>query len=263
MEITGNKFAREAFNELGIQKTAGIYDYESSSIQKYKNELASKVKELLEMEELRNGKTINNSIVNATTVNENISANGNGMHNNVNNSSCSSANENSSKNSNENTNQAKESISDLNKEKKEEEKPDVKFTDFKIEAKENSTIQKKPENKISKTSKIKKVDFDFDFDSFNDINFSNFENNNTNGNSATEKKEDPFASFDEKKKEETNNYSNNNNNNGGSYLNENESSGKDYLSKNNNIVITEKIRQEADKKFANKKSVGWEDYANL
>jgi hypothetical protein len=262
MEITGNKFAREAFNELGIQKTAGIYDYESPSIQKYKNELASKVKELLEMEDLRNSKTINNSNANQTSVNLNNSANGNGVHSNINNSST--AYVNSSKSSIDNTNQINESNSDLNKEKKEEEKPDVKFTDFKIEAKENSTIQKKPETKISKTSKIKKVDFDFDFDSFNDINFSNFENNNTNGNTSSDKKEDPFASFEEKKKEETNDFSNNNNNNnGGSYLNENERSGKDYLSKNNNIVITDKIRQEADKKFANKKAVGWEDYANL
>ena len=64
MEITGNKFAREAFAELGIQKISGIYDYESSSLQKYKDELANKVKELLEIDDIKNGEstvTINNS----------------------------------------------------------------------------------------------------------------------------------------------------------------------------------------------------------
>jgi len=256
MEITGNKFAREAFNELGIQKTAGIYDYDSPLIQKYKNELANKVKELLEMEELRNCKTTNNENTNSTTTNETNLSN---AKKNLNNNSAISTNLNSNISSSQNINQVKETNVILNREKQEENKPDVKFTDFKIENKESSTIQKKPETKISKTSKIKKVDFDFDFDSFNDINFSNFENNNSNTKIATEKKEDPFASFDEKKNEETNDYSNN----GGNYLNENNISSGDYLSKNNNIVITDKIRQEADKKFANKKAVGWEDYANL
>lgn len=60
MEITGNKFAREAFGELGIQKVSGIYDYESSSLQKYKSELADKVKQLLELDEIKNGTGRNN-----------------------------------------------------------------------------------------------------------------------------------------------------------------------------------------------------------
>jgi hypothetical protein len=59
MEITGNKFAREAFGELGIQKTSGIYDYESSSLQKYKTELAEKVMEFIDMEDLKDGKVSN------------------------------------------------------------------------------------------------------------------------------------------------------------------------------------------------------------
>ena len=261
MEITGNKFAREAFHELGVQKISGIYDYDSPLIQKYKNELANKVKELLEMEDLRNGKITNNLNTNPPTVSVNDNVNANGVYNN---NSGSSNNLNSSKSLSENTNQVKESNVNLNEKKQVEEKADVKFTDFKIETKENYLTQKKPETKISKTSKIKKVDFDFDFDTFNDINFSNFENNNTNSNKAAEKKEDPFASFDDKKNEEISNYSNSI---GGNYLTENNKSNGDYLSKNNNnnnnIMITDKIRLEADRKFANKKAVGWEDYANL
>lgn len=254
MEITGNKFAREAFNELGIQKTAGIYDYESSLVQKYKNELSNKVKELLDMEDLRNGKTNTNS--NSPTANVNNPTNGNA---NLNSNSNLSTNKNLINGSREITNNQKESNSSLNKEKLEEEKHDAKFTDFKIEPKDNLVSQKKAETKISKTSKIKKVDFDFDFDSFNEINFSNFENNDTNKNNTSQKKEDPFASFDEKKNEESNDYTSNSN---GNYLNDNGDS-NDYLTNSNKIVITEKVRQEADKKFANKKAVGWEDYANL
>jgi len=252
MEITGNKFAREAFNELGIQKNSRIYEYDSPAIQKYKNELASKVKELLDMEDLKNGK------LNINSNNGNSNNNLNNSNANNNKDSRTNGNTNNISNEGQNKNGATSQVENINskKEKKEEEIP--KFTDFKIEANDNS-IKKKPEAKISKTSKIKKVDFDFDFESFNDINFSNFENSNQNTNTVQEnnKKEDPFACFDGNKNEE------NNNNSNISYLNNNNNSNENYLSKNDNIVITEKVRQEADKKFANKKAVGWEDYANL
>jgi hypothetical protein len=71
MEITGNKFAREAFGELGIQKISGIYDYESASLQKYKSDLAEKVQELIEMENLQNGKNSNGNGNNPTNNNDN------------------------------------------------------------------------------------------------------------------------------------------------------------------------------------------------
>ena len=74
MEITGNKFARVAFGELGIQKISGIYDYESPSLQKYKSELAERVKELLEMDDLKNGK---NTSSKTTNNNNNNTSNGN------------------------------------------------------------------------------------------------------------------------------------------------------------------------------------------
>lgn len=220
MEITGNKFAREAFNELGIQKISGIYDYDSPSIQKYKNELGNKVIELLEIDnpikpqiEQNNNKTSKpNTQIGVSEVNNDLSK------------------------------------INLNDKKPDEKKEEVKFTDFKIDEKENSK-NKKPEQKISKTSKIKKVDFDFDFDSFDEINFSNFENNKTSSNSEIksikeESKEDPFSSFEDNKIEKENNTNNNNN----YYRNDKDS---------------EKIRQEADKKFANKKAISSEDYARL
>lgn len=59
MEITSNKFARETFSELGIQKISGIFDYENPSLQRYKSDLAEKVKELLDMEDISKGKITN------------------------------------------------------------------------------------------------------------------------------------------------------------------------------------------------------------
>jgi hypothetical protein len=226
MEITGNKFAREAFQELGIQKNAGIYEYESPSLQKYKSELANKVKELLEMEDLKSNKNTNSVINNASNISDN-------------------------KIINQQNKELDLKINELkitNETKIEEKQEFPKFTDFKIEQKGDSSTVKKSETKISKTSKIKKVDFDFDFDSFNDINFSNFEKNNNNKNvdEISEKKEDPFACFDERNDEPQN---------------ANKYSGS-YLSKES-PVINEKIREEADKKFASKKAISYEDYADL
>jgi hypothetical protein len=239
MEITGNKFAREAFNELGIPKISGIFEYESNLLQKYKNELASKVKELLELEDLKNGKIV-------PTNNTNSTNNTNGKI------------ENKKDNENKKNNVDIPQTSTI--EKKDEGREGQKFTDLKIESKEKSSVTKKPETKISKTSKIKKVDFDFDFDSFNDINFSNFENSNTKNDDKDDKKDDPFGSINDKN-EDRNDYNNNTN---GNYLNEKENKNDtEYLSRDNKIVLTDKMRQEADKKFANKKAVGWEDYANL
>ena len=219
MEITGNKFAREAFNELGIQKISGIYDYDSPSIQKYKNELGNKVIELLEIDNPIKPQIEHNNITSKTNTQIGVSEVNNDL-----------------------------SKINLNENKPDDKKEEVKFTDFKIDEKENSK-NKKPEQKISKTSKIKKVDFDFDFDSFDDINFSNFENNKTSANSEIksikdESKEDPFSSFEDNRIEKENNTNNNNN----YYRNDKDS---------------EKIRQEADKKFANKKAISSEDYARL
>ena len=142
----------------------------------------------------------------------------------------------------------------LPKKNKEEIKPkeiEQKFSEFKIEQNEN-VDKKKNEKKISKTSKIKKVDFDFDFDSFNDINFSNFEGKENSGENSEQKKEDqdPFACFDEKAENNKIEEENYNQNSGG------------YFSEKSSVDI-EKIREEADKKFANKKAISSEDYMNL
>lgn len=43
MELTGNRFVRERFNELGVPKVSGKFDYFSEFVQKFKNDLANKV----------------------------------------------------------------------------------------------------------------------------------------------------------------------------------------------------------------------------
>lgn len=250
MEITGNKFAREAFNELGIQKVSGIYDYDSPLIQKYKTELANKVKELLDMEDLKNN------------IGTKLQPNNSNADNSKAASNKSLENTKNSQAQNEAVNEINKNLNVINVSSQEnstqaQEKQPVKFTDFKIEENPNkANAPKKVEAKISKTSKIKKVDFDFDFDSFNDVNFSNFENDNnthsnSNGNKHTikdEDKDDPFSSFDDKN-ENSNAYTSD-------YLNSN-------INNKNNFANNEKIRQEADKKFATKKAVSYEDYAKL
>jgi hypothetical protein len=47
MELAGNQYARLKFNDLGVSKDGPIYDYNSDSIQKYKNELSERVKQAL------------------------------------------------------------------------------------------------------------------------------------------------------------------------------------------------------------------------
>lgn len=73
--------------------------------------------------------------------------------------------------------------------------------------------------------------------------------------------EDPFACFNEKseeKKIEEENFNHDENSN--SYSNSTSNSNGYFYEKN---VDKEKIREEADKKFANKKAISCEDYRNL
>ena len=43
MEIAGNRYAKERFQQLGVPKVSGLYEYENQAVQKYKTELANKV----------------------------------------------------------------------------------------------------------------------------------------------------------------------------------------------------------------------------
>ena len=116
---------------------------------------------------------------------------------------------------------------------KEEEIKKPTIFDMKTSAKVNVI---KVENKGSRKNKIKKVDFDFDFDSFNDVNFSELEHKDEEGDKPI--KEEPK---DDKELEE-------------------EENKKENKSQPYNIKIT---KEEVNKKFANKKAISSEDYAAL
>jgi hypothetical protein len=47
LELAGNQYARLKFNDFGIPKDGSLYDYNSDLIQKYKEELADRVKQAL------------------------------------------------------------------------------------------------------------------------------------------------------------------------------------------------------------------------
>lgn len=114
---------------------------------------------------------------------------------------------------------------------KEEEIKKPSMFDMKTSAKVNVI---KVENKGGRKNKIKKVDFDFDFDSFNDVNFSELEHKEEEQPVKEEPKDDKELEEEENKKENK--------------------------SQPYNIKIT---KEEVNKKFANKKAISSDDYAAL
>ena len=47
LELTGNSYTKERFNDLGVPLTGGVYDYNNSMVLKVRQEIAEKVKESL------------------------------------------------------------------------------------------------------------------------------------------------------------------------------------------------------------------------
>jgi hypothetical protein len=133
------------------------------------------------------------------------------------------------------------------KPKEPEYKEPTKFKNFaeNIDVKIISNGNENKPNKRNNNQKIQKVDFDFNFDNFNEVNFSSFnslpENNNTNN----------MTNFD--KEFGWGNSNNNNNKSNNKFEDDDESEYyKPKISK-----------EEINKKFANKKAISSEDYANL
>jgi ADP-ribosylation factor GTPase-activating protein 2/3 len=203
LELAGNRYARERFADFNIGKTSGIYEYTSDGLQKYKSELADRVKEALGLEAPQ--QKVDNTMEKPI-----------------------------------NSNTLKDS-SDINfdefgvppKKVVEEEKKEAEYkkpTDFKV----SNIVVKSVENNKTKGSKVKKADFDFDFDNFNDNTFSSVmaepATNATNGDTKKEKK-----------KEDSD----------------------DDNSDNNSYNKPKISKEEINKKFANKKAISSDDYANL
>jgi hypothetical protein len=191
-------------------KISGIYEYSSDLVQKYKAELAEIVK------------------IHLAPVDTSVNV--------------------SSITTNENSNKMIKPIEEINFDDvpvmKAEEETKTKEPEFKEATKfmnfaENVSVKTVGNGTSSKrnNNKIQKVDFDFNFDNFNDVNFSSFnslnnENKNTTTNEETNKKKNK-----KKVEEEEEDYS-------------------DYKK-------PKVSKEEINKKFANKKAISSEDYANL
>ena len=223
LELTGNSYTKERFNDLGVPLIGGNYDYNNSMVLKVRQEIAEKVKESLKPDDYKKkeDKKEEKNEFDDIEINQ----------------------------------EEKEEIKEVKEEKK-----DDKIKKEKKEEKEEKDEIKKPQKfqidekakvnnakvigKAGKINKIKKMDFNFDFDSFNDVNFSDFtkkEEENDNNDNKKDEEEDDFKQKEKEKEKEKEL--------------EDETYNKSY-----NIKISKK---ELNKKLANKKAISSEDYAAL
>ena len=213
LELTGNAYTKERFNDLGVPLIGGNYDYNNSMVLKVRQEIAEKVKEELKPDDYIKKDDKENK-------NDKIEFDNNDV-----------------------INKEKEEIKEIKeekKEKKEEEKEEIKKPQ-KFQINEKAKVNnEKVIGKAGKKNKIKKMDFNFDFDSFNDVNFSDFTKKEEE-NDIENKKEEDTKDYEKKEKEKE--------------LEEEEGYNKSYKSK----VSKKKF----DKKFANKKAISSEDYKAL
>jgi len=224
LELTGNSYTKERFNDLGVPLIGGNYDYNNSMVLKVRQEIAEKVKESLKPDDYKKKED-----------------------------------KKEEKNEFDDIEIKQEEKEEIKEEKKDEKKKKEKKEEKEGEKDEKEEI-KKPQKfqidekakiknakvigKAGKINKIKKMDFNFDFDSFNDVNFSDFtkkEEENDNNDNKKEEEEDDFEQKEKEKEKEKEL--------------EDEGYNKSY-----NIKISKK---EINKKLANKKAISSEDYAAL
>ena len=181
LELTGNAYTKQRFNDLGVPLIGGNYDYNNSMVLKVRQEIEERVRESLRPDEYKKD----------------------------------------------------------NEKKKEEIKKPQKF-----EINQSANVKNaKVISKASKINKIKKMDFNFDFDSFNDVNFSDFtekDQDNNKENKNNEENDDNEQKEKEKEKE----------------LEKEEGYHKSY----SNSKVSD---EEFDKKFSKKKAISSEDYQSL
>ena len=216
LELTGNAYTKQRFNDLGVPLIGGNYDYNNSLVLKVRQEIEEKVKEALKPNEY---KKVDNKKIEDDKKEEEFE------------------NININKEEKKEEKKVKEEKKEKEKEKEEIKKPQ------KFEINQSANVKNaKVISKASKINKIKKMDFNFDFDSFNDVNFSDFtekEQDNNKENKINEEIDD-----DEQKEKET----------------EKEMEKEKYHKSYSNSKVSE---EEFDKKFAKKKAISSEDYENL
>ena len=216
LELTGNAYTKQRFNDLGVPLIGGNYDYNNSLVLKVRQEIEEKVKEALKSNEYKKVDNKKKEDDKKEEEFENININ---------------------KEEKNEEKKVKEEKKEKEKEKEEIKKPQ------KFEINQSANVKNaKVISKASKINKIKKMDFNFDFDSFNDVNFSDFtekEQDNNKENKINEEIDD-----DEQKEKET----------------EKEMEQEKYHKSYSNSKVSE---EEFDKKFSKKKAISSEDYENL
>ena len=218
LELTGNAYTKQRFNDLGVPLIGGNYDYNNSLVLKVRQEIEEKVKEALKPNEYKKVDNKKKEDDKKEEEFENI-------------------------NINKEEKKEEKKVKEEKKEKeKEKEKEEIKKPQ-KFEINQSANVKNaKVISKASKINKIKKMDFNFDFDSFNDVNFSDFtekEQDNNKENKINEEIDD-----DEQKEKET----------------EKEMEQERYHKSYSNSKVSE---EEFDKKFSKKKAISSEDYENL
>ena len=215
LELTGNAYTKQRFNDLGVPLIGGNYDYNNSMVLKVRQEIEEKVKEALKPNEYKKVDNKKKEDDKKEEEFENININ----------------------------KKKKKEEKKVKEKKKEKEKEEIKKPQ-KFEINQSANVKNaKVISKASKINKIKKMDFNFDFDSFNDVNFSDFtekEQDNNKENKINEEIDD-----DEQKEKETEK--------------EKEMEQEKYHKSYSNSKVSE---EEFDKKFSKKKAISSEDYEN-
>ena len=236
LELTGNSFTKERFNDLGVPLIGGNYDYNNSMVLKVRQEIAEKVRESLKPDDYKKVEDKKKEVDEF----ENI---------NINNEEIKDEEKEKEKKKEKNDKKKKkdkneEKVEEKNEEteEKEEIKKPQKFEVDKKAKVENAKVI----GKAGKINRIKKMDFNFDFDSFNDVNFSDFTKKDEDNDK--EKKEDDEKKDEDEQKEKEHEKEK-----------EKESENEGYQKSYGKKISKKELKN----KFANKKAISSEDYAAL
>ena len=216
LELTGNSYTKERFNDLGVPLIGSVYDYNNCMVLKVRQEISEKVKENLRPDDyIKKDKNKKEKEIEFDVEIKNE--------------------DNNDKKKEEN-NEDKNKKNEKEEEKEDKKEEEIKPQPVKVEIKKNSKINNvKVKKKGGKKNKITKVDFDLDYDSFNDVNFGSLEKEN----------EDKKEEEDSNKKEEK------------------EKEKEKELEEGENTYNFKVSKKEINNKFANKKAISSEDYAAL
>lgn len=231
LELTGNSFTKERFNDLGVPLIGGNYDYNNSMVLKVRQEIAEKVRESLKPDDYKKVEDKKKEVDEF----ENI---------NINNEEIKDEEKEKKKEKNDKKKKKdknEEKVEEKNEEKEEIKKPQKFEVDKKAKVENAKVI-----GKAGKINRIKKMDFNFDFDSFNDVNFSDFTKKDEDNDK--EKKEDDEKKDEDEQKEKEHEKEK-----------EKESENEGYQKSYGKKISKKELKN----KFANKKAISSEDYAAL